>query len=547
MSVDYIRLEILMQPLESFILGTSRLALARLGFDPDQDTPAWIDVTGDLRSINTRTGGLEHNASTAIEAGYLSFNARNSLNPFMGWNIHPGLPVRVTDITDARTIWTGTLDDVDVDYDKTSRGYTVRVNASDAVRDLKATTLRGQPGSVNEIATPGSRLYDRIAQIAAAAGVATDLKPMPHGWNPSQILAGTGWTRYGTPPAGYELGVVDYENRVFVRDSISDLRESVDFIPGVFGMRRTLTGLVAGDIYEVSVEAGLFNQRQAEAEPDEHTFTLRLNTGETALPVSVVQNHRRRYARARLVFRASATTHTLDFYRTYEGELPKQSVAYSLGNARIARWDSASAVLPIQAVAYDSSAFNHLVMATNSAGVQWFINAAGDIITGLGDTPVAILSDEHTIAPNHLCFFDIEAGYSTADSVNTLDIDNHGRQPSHEQFEAWITADNQTTFIREPSIERYRPRDLSMDTQLPWPLLLERVGEIFDRHDTPRETIRSISLNALDHPLARDLKIGDLVHIQFRSLEGDYWITGLENIITPTRHTIKLQTTRSLP
>ncbi|SJM66800.1 hypothetical protein [Agrococcus casei] len=545
-AVDYIALELFMQPLEDFILGHSRLALARLGIDPDQDAPRWIDVKCDLSSITARSGGNPVDATTAIDAGYLSFIAHNALNPVLGYDVYPGTLVRLRDTSSNETLWTGALDDIDVAYEKQSDDYTVTINASDAIRELKATMVRGAPGDIDATNPPVHRIDDRVEQLAAAANVTTDLDSPAHGWVTQSASLGA-WERFGTRPTGYNYGPVDAENRLFINDTIDAVRESISMTSGQFGMQRLATGLTIGTIYRFYALIGVGSGSGSVWNFDESlaTFAVGTDSGERSIGVQVAHNGRKRYAVAEVIFKATSTTRRLRVFRDYTGELPHTDVTYNIGYGLLEQWQPGSPLLPLQPVAYQSNAYNHLVMAADSAGQPWHIDRLGRLATKPAAAPRADLSDQHSSASTHLCYVDVDAGYSTSDTVNTLDIDNRGRQPSHEQADAWIVHEEPHTLTSPASVARYRPRPMNLATQLPDALLPGRANAIFTTHDTPHETIRSITVEADKQPLARSLELGDRITARFRDISSTYRIAGIAHHITPRRHRITYETRTS--
>ena len=549
---EYIRVELYVPAASvSFRLGVGRLGRNRLGTITEAQ---WVDVTCNLVSVNMRLGGKESAISSAMGAGHLSIRARNDLNPAQDLTIHPGLPVRVLDTRwsgEPTVLWSGHLDDLYTAYDKTSGDWDVRISASDRVRDLRATTMRGGPGGLTDDQRLTART--RIEEIADRIDAPTSILDGTGGsWTLTNIPHGD-WVRFGSVPTGMTLQTPETNpfSRIF-NDYFTNGAAEPEITPFGFGATLQLTGLTPNALYVFQVTVQPLGQTYGRQLTDFTTFGLRATTGATGygIPDSLLINNKNRTRRLSIGFRAGSSTVRLQLARTFEGTVSAgrdtgglQQCRYSLSSTTLYRWNEpAGGGYPLQPVAYESSAYNQLVMACDSAGYWWCIDELGRIrarTRTFGGLEVRF-SDDHTHDINrHECYIGIDRGYDTDDTVNALEFENHGRRASDEIYDAWRVADETYEHANNASINRYRRREVRLDTQLHEGHVLPRAQQLWASHAEPGEVFRSLTVDGQDRPGAvHRVKILNRVEVTHEGTTRICVVTGVRHEITPKKHTV---------
>ena len=549
---EYLRVEIYKNP-SSFILGYSALGSAVLGSASGED---WLDVTCNLVAVNIRLGGRESGLSSAMGAGHLSMTARNDLNPVADTTIHPGLPVRVIDTRgNDIVLWSGHLDDLYTQYEKETGDWVIRLSASDIVRDLRNATVRGMPGNLAGTA-PIARCSERITELADRIGAGVQTMPIDGSWTLTNIPT-TGWTRYGSAslPSGITTGTIDpIASYAVVNDSFTSGAAEPSMTPYAYGIQRTLTGLTLGDLYVFSVDVRHSSgQNYGRDLTDFDTFGVWATAGGQntyGITDSIRIKNKPRNRRLWVGFRANQTSMTIRVSRAFEGQVSQgrdtggnQSHAWNVNNARLHHWSMppAGTALPLQPVAYESSAFNHLTMACDSSGWLWCVNELNQlrgVIRSMAGGTAVQFSDEHSNASSHECYTHLDRGMDTADTVNALQIENKGRKGSQELVDGWVVADETLDLENASSINTYRRREERLDTQLHSGHVNTRVNQLWALHATPSEVFRSLTVDGVDRPGAvRRVKILSRVGVTHKDVSGTYFVTGITHRITPTEHT----------
>lgn len=388
--IDYLAVELLTLPDSGFTLGRDRLGTGRLA-----DEPQWHDVTCNLTNAHFRRGGKDSPASSAIEAGYLSMTSRNDLNPLENIRIHPGVPVRVRDkrLPEATgTLFTGALDDVSVRFDKVSGDYWVTLSASDLVRNLRRIGVRGDLGNVDGFESgPGS---DRIAELLDRSGVPRSINHRVgiFRYNPGVPTIGpSDWVRFGPTPAGVtQRPLAISEQALWIADMPSGDDQELEATARERGITTEVSGLLPGRIYRYSV--ALYAGANLMAKDDDATrYVLWTDSGAESHSTASTVNGIPHRVRLEVIFRATRTVHQLSIGRDYTGKLGSESghrvfEAFHISSHQAHVWDI-NGGRPVQSVAYDSTLFNHLTLAADSARYRWHVNPFGVVHVAPSDTP----------------------------------------------------------------------------------------------------------------------------------------------------------------
>ena len=550
--IDYLAVELLTLPASGFTLGADRLGTGILA-----DARQWHDVACNLINAHFRRGGKDSPASSATEAGYLSMTSRNDLNPLENIRIHPGVPVRVRDkrLPEATgTLFTGALDDVSVRFDKGSGDYWVTLSASDLVRNLRRIGIRGDLGTVDAYQSgPGS---DRIAELLDRSGVPRSINHRVGIFRSTGVpsIGPSDWVRFGPTPGGVtQRPLAVSEQALWVADLPSGTGREYETTARERGITTQLSGLTPGTIYRVTTAIWQGTQLMA-TDDDQSRYVLWTDSGAESHSTATSVNGVAQRVRLEVIFRATRNVHQISIARDYTGKLASETgqrifEAFHVSSTSVHRWDL-NGGRPVQSVAYDSTLFNHVTLAADSAKYRWHVNPFGVVRVAPSDTPgIPRLHftdrkyEEHPVVPL-VPYTDITEAYNTAGTINTLEVDNKGRTPSTEVRGGWVTSDTETTFGDEWSRDRFDEREASMALQLPEALVAERVKEIFDKHAEPTYSIQSVTYLAKHHPNFAALDM-PAVNIERNGVTATYQVVGIEHEITPDLHRITYRVERA--
>lgn len=536
-----------------FILGESLLGGPdALGGDT---TPYWREILCDAQSVQISRGGDLDGVTTTLDVGTLSIRLLESLDPTVDSGVRPNVPIRVFSLIGGvtRHMFRGNIEDISNGYD---RDGTVRttITAADAIRPIAATQRYGAVTSwtgnvgMEFWANRVRRLVDSLdpsveTVLPAARGLASEVT------YESADFTGTdyqGWTRFGTRPAGLAADQIATNNG-WLEARTAEMAPTVvvTYVPRIFGMRRTITGLIVGRLY--SVQVYLFHSYPGGApfqmSEEYRTFVLGVAGSGSAAgwgqPTVVFppkgDGTSGGGTTLRYSFVATATSHIIQVARDYDGALGGDSTArsnwrdtYWLRGAKVFRWDE----VPLVDVNYESSLQSHLQMACDSAGASWWVDSTNrlNLVSALAVPAVAAeFSDVHSASSSHVCFLDVEAGYDTRNVVTALTMKNHARRPDNKERSNFLVEDLDFTYVDTPARAEWGARFDEIDTCLPYPAIAGRADQLLIDNSTPDVFVQSVTFDALEFPVAAALDLYSRVSVTLRGSTAIYRIIGIEH------------------
>lgn len=448
-------------------------------------------------------------------------------------------------------LFTGRIEDVFTEYSKDGRHSWATLTATDAIRDLSQTPRYGAVAAANlRVSTWGSRVVDvgRSAQVRVnAVADKADYEPLK-----SITTSPSAWSRYGSmaastvqnskvsPQAITSEGIF---NSLTFKDAEIPAGDTVQYTSGERGIRTTLTGLTPGAYYGVFMSAYI-PVTSGVADPSEESRRYRLSVGDSegetvALGNKFVISGTPDAAVMWVAFRATATTAVLSLSRAFDGTLSSSTawrpeyvqVSFAYQHKILDANDVS--LPPLRDVVYESTCFNHIAMACDSVGVDWYINRQNVLDFRLPNTarPVKVaLSD--AARPSYT---EASISFDTRNVVNSLSIDNHGRQPDPSTPGNHVAQDSSSTFISDEGVRAFSPRGGSLDMCVSPVFVEERAAKILDAIDRPELKASSIRIDAQDVPQAAGLELFDRIRVTHRGRTLDYAVVGITHEVSPTK------------
>ena len=395
--------------------------------------------------------------------------------------------------------------------------------------------------------TPGSKIYTRVAALNAvtsAASTSSAYSALLQLQLIAEIGDLDGWSSFGTLPAGLAPLAGDGLRRASVSPlgpgaPLGLLREIISTGSGsvtisTLGIQRTITGLTVGARYKLS--ATMIALETAAPGNVYRLGVVGIGTAGTAeagaSPVTLLD----------YTFTATATTHTLRAYlaesASWSGSGWFESVAFY--GIKLTELPNTSPYR-LQDIAYESSLASHFTLACDTVGAAWWVDRAN--VTRFRqaesqDAIVATFTDQREAGKRE--YVDIIASYDTANVVNVLKVNNHGRDAETGNAEDFTYSVSDTDSAAE-----WGTRAGSIEMSLWSPGGTEiglRTAEILDNHSEPEITISTIRWNAQEDPaLAATLDIQDRVRVEFRGRVQDSRILGIKHAMTPERWMVTME------
>jgi hypothetical protein len=401
-------------------------------------------------------------------------------------------------------LYTGNIEDVQVDFSRKGDTF-VTITAADAVKQHNNTQ---RYGAVVEGGVGYETWANRIRRLVASStadvnppGPESDQDREIYRYNPYRpgSDAKDGWATFGTLSGGT---LTNYGYLGWYRSSSAN----ISITPGSTGIRRTITGLVTGRRYRVSV--GLAADSQIPFSGFD-TWAVGVTGKSWSEPVQqkVGQVFPMNYE-----FVATATSHQVNIalYQTASYDAPGSTYYIRAFFRDIKVVEVVADAIVLQDVVYESSLANHFDMACNSVGGAWWVdeeNVTQFALTLPNTDPIiARFSDVHEDGPwpegtpPHVCYTDVQVGYDTTNVVNDLAVVNHGRDA--------VTGDaaDVTYGVRDiTSSANWGARQATIDTSIKNDSIFAGsvdtvAGWILESSKDPALAVTSVTFNAGDFP-----------------------------------------------
>lgn len=444
-------------------------------------------------------------------------------------------------------LFTGTLEDIRTKYDKKGNVFAT-LTAVDGTRELLNTP---RYGAVASGGAKNDTFQNRMNSLVAS----TTLKKVPWGGNVpfreqyytgAQIVSGT--TRWGTSPSGVTpLALAATGSYMNVLDDWVPPQTQIYMLPLQRGIQYTVTGLTVGNTYTVTADLFHgFNKTSDQFKDEYRNYRMAVDDVwgsqvNLTQPYGTVIGDNKVW----VSFKATATTANIKIARDYEGSIggsdndavsyrPEQLRVYNLSVWRITY--NGDSFRPLQDVNFESSVFAHMQMACDSVGVDFWVNAENQVQTSFAYTqyePLLHISDVHDENdPLHACFTDIDMSFDTKNTVNVLEVENHGRRNDPEKYGNYLVEDTLTQWSDSHSIELYNARSARIHTSLPDWAIQDRAAQILSSISMPDIRVSKVTIDALALPNFYNLDLFSRVTVKCRGHFGRYRITGIEHVVT---------------
>jgi hypothetical protein len=512
----------------AFILGQSIIGAGRLG---GAATAGWVDVLGEAVSLRFNRGGKVAGPTNTMDVGRLTISILDACDPLSTpLQILPGRPIRV--LTGATVLWTGTLETVRTTYPDAEHTL-VTLTAADAVKQL------GQVKAIPAAAADDETVYSRIDTVLAGRTYTKLSLWYPavqiHNATPNYLPDWGTWGGANAPALA--IGGVDaagyYSSALSVRRGPYTGNKTITAYDA--GATYSYGGVVAGATYTVTMVVYNRDTTSFGGDFDRYALGVDQTTGDQwgeSVTIGPQQS-----ATLRFTFKATKNLHVFKLAKAFTGIVGESTNTaqwfhtnlYVLNLKVYRQTGNTDPLWPLAGCALDDTLANHLDIACNSAGLDWWIDrAAGGVMFRYqddGDTPALTFSDTKTAG--HINYLtDIEAAYDTSDMVNSIELRNHTiGADGKDQVTSY-------TFTNAASIATYGVRAASIDTSLPPALLASRAAQLLI--PTPRFTVSSLSVNVLDYPSVATLDLFTDLQVIFRRFVGTYQIVGIEHVLTAT-------------
>lgn len=330
--------------------------------------------------------------------------------------------------------WTAPSDDGDsaitgyrIEY-ATNAGFTGKQTL-----DIGVSTSRVVTGLI-----PGATYYFRIAALNAVTTSASSSSVVSSVKNVTLIATVgdlDGWETYGTLPAGLTplVGTGLRRGGVYpVPGQPLGLIKEIQQAGGgsvaseVIGIRRTITGLKIGAAYKLT--GSMVSLNDTAPTGNQYAFAV---TGKPTGAAATITNTSTVVAIPELLFTATATTHIIAITLKKATTWSSAGWFEAVGFFNIKLW-LVPDVSPykLQDTVYEGSLANHFTYACDTVGAAWWVdreNVTQFRQAASQDVIKATFTDKRT--PGAFEYVDIAASYDTRNVVNSLTVNNHGRDP----------------------------------------------------------------------------------------------------------------------
>lgn len=470
-----------------FILGTSVLGgpdtLAAVG----ESGLEWVDVQCEATSITIRRGASRSGIGQSVQVGTITATFHNGIDPALEPQYRPGVGIRASSA--AVALFTGTVADAAAAYGKTTGDVRATLTGRDAVAALANTTRQGAANAVTDH-EPWTQRVGRILQSSPVPFEAPAAEPTAIVlWDVDGETDAPNWDNEGTG-----------DGIVFVSDPT----------------HRVLTGLTTGDRYELVTE---WNQ-----DVRRPTITVDAADSQTTNLGSPDDLGRELYS---TTFTAEAASHTVTATGAFIVGLRRVTLAHRPFIPQAAN------------IEHDTNLASHLDIATASANRAWCVAAAGIVRIPTPGAIAARLSDVHDPDdPLHICYIDVDARFDTANVVNDLALNNHGREAAESGYNATTTALG--PYVNRESAATWGRRAATLETAIyagdayEYPDGPDRIAAGYlEQAATARVTIAAATVDVLTNALAAALDIGDRVAVDHRGATHAVEIVAVDHTITP--------------
>lgn len=348
-----------------------------------------------------------------------------------------------------------------------------------------------------------------------------------------------GWTRVGTKPAAVSYFTTEGLRRGTVGTTPALLLESLStasttLAANIYGIRKTVTGLVVGkayrfEAYATKTGAPLADNYRLEVVSEANGTAVDVSTG-TALPsIEFVADSTSAVLRIMLAESVPVTGAVDEVERVaFHGiKLLELATDYPVR---------------LRETVYESNLANHFDLACNSVGASWNVGKDGTtrfVLPGTALPVSAVFTDETDDDALH--YVDIAAARDTRGMFNRLDVTNYGvdaERVNEDNDELVVTSD--------VSIFKYGTRTARLETNLydlaPYDeSLSSRLAKLLDDNDQPSLLISQLRWNAQeDLAMASALDVGQRLTVRYRDTVQDSQVVALQHDITPERWMITI-------
>lgn len=557
-----------------FIMGVNKFGD---NFGDGTDTQEWISYACDVLSTNVVRGGARDGLTNSIDVGSLSMLIKNNADPLTDIKIRPNTPIRLILKNDDETVlFTGKILDVKATYalnKKTGvKTRFVSIYSVDAVQNIANTKRYGADDGIDGF----EKWEERIERLSLSTdqnvnlpveGTPTvkyqydyyDFDPTPSGDGLDS------WVRFGTYPSGV-TGTIEQAavsgsfpgQSMGVRvQSSNGFAFPITLAADTYGARRTIAGLTPGKTYTLNMGLAYQDPTSVYAlgsvNSAEHFSKYKIgvtgigHSAEVDLRTGSIVGDKYLNAMPEFSFVATSTSHQIEYIlstgntRTVASTNPilESVLGY---NVEVATEVSISPYR-LQSIVYESNLANHFNVACDSVGAFWWVDQNNEI-QFKADLDNEGITATFTDDPNDLdalCYTNIITGYDTKNTVNDIELVNHGLQDDPFNPGNNIANDVVYSFVDPTSIAGYSHHSDEIHTSLwtgtGYELSIEqRAEELLIEHRRPKQTITQITWNAQENPekLAA-LEIYNQIQVNFEGKSQLSRIVGLAYDIQPTR------------
>lgn len=515
-----------------FVLDRSELnGPDLLATDPDAGF-TWLSIKCDATRIETWRGAQADGIDIKVDVGTLTVDTVVDPEIVAAADLQTGALIRLRTTGPApATLGTFTINDAVVTEHKRKDRAGLQITATDAVATL-ANSIRY--GAANPTAG-GEPWPQRVARIMASATVPV------------------------APPTDEPLTLMHIDSAPVDEVGLWTPGDwNIATIQGVPAYRRTsydisvreLTGLTPGMIYRVAVDVvaddgdvmGAFFRGRTWDDYDDAMAAG--EAGAFRLETYVDQTH----ATPAFEFLATNTTEPLGIEA---GDI------FGIANLRVIERQR---VAWCSNIVTETNLARHLDIATNTAGLGWYVDRDGITRIGAATGPVlAHFSDTHLDAdPTHACYTAITPAWGTDDVINDIAIDNITRRRNDDDT-AWEDARTYLGPYRDKvSAARWGRRADTVEASIFIPKTGDGgywynnvyVGGTSDYTDTaerlarsalarfatPKPRFKQLTFNALDFPdLTAALDIYQTVNVTRSDVTQLSTVVSIAHQITATR------------
>ncbi|PYY63354.1 hypothetical protein DEJ30_13990 [Curtobacterium sp. MCPF17_003] len=193
-------------------------------------------------------------------------------------------------------------------------------------------------------------------------------------------------------------------------------------------------------------------------------------------------------------------------------------------------------------IALQSNLANHLDVACNTVGARWWVNKNGEVIVSRQFLNSGSHLSVGDTATSDISYTDVFLGFDTKNVVNTLAVNNHGRDVATGN-----TADVSSTITADSSIRRWGAHassvDMSMYSEGAYGSnLSRRAQDLMSSLSRPKYVVSRFTINVQSRPDVLEwLELRAPIRVRYGGIDQTCRILSLTHSIDPNRWEITVE------